>query len=326
MAISDFGKFWRDIVIFGLMALVIWVALFLLAAALPYVRNGSDIITNAKRSYSLHNQLFSPDAQVRILTFGNSKILAGINPAFLDPALAKDGVPGKIETFNEGLPGESRYVEYLESLLKTGIRPTDVVIQNTPTAQDHPVQLSDWIGHDKKVIDTLFPFRTLPRDLVLFFTLSHGHGGPVGFYREAKRDAANVGTDRGYYFIKGQSHYPHDQLPTDYSLPTDKPNFVYERTSDLSLPAYKKLIALSQTYHFKIIMIPSAYRTGEYAPSPILPPLRTEPNGVVAAGPDYIILPPQNFSDPVHTNKTGAAIYSGMLADILAPALKSEAH
>ena len=58
----------------------------------------------------------------------------------------------------------------------------------------------------------------------LFVFASIGHGGISGFYRECAGIGEQVLRDRGYYFIKGQSHYPGDRLPDEFSLPTDTPD------------------------------------------------------------------------------------------------------
>jgi hypothetical protein len=178
--------------------------------------------------------------------------LAAFNPKVFDDQLAQDGITGKARSFNEGLPGETRYVVYLEQLLASGIRPTHVLAQ-PPLESDHETTWGEWLQHDKMIVDTLFPFRTLPRNLALSLFSAAGHGGVSEFYRESARLAEQVVRDRGYFFIKGQSHFQGDRLPDDYRLATDTPTRICSRTIDTTLIAFARLSALSKRYGLKVI-------------------------------------------------------------------------
>jgi hypothetical protein len=279
----------------------------------------------AKRSHSLTHPLFDNDAHIRILVFGDSKTLAAFNPKVFDDQLARDGISGKVQSVNEGLPGERRFVVYLEQLLASGIRPTHILAQFSPVEADHETTWREWLQHDKMIVDTLFPFRTLPRNLALFIFSASEHGGISEFYRESARQAEQVIRDRGYFFIRGQSHFQGDRLPDDYRLATDTPTRAFSRAIDTTPIAFARLAALSQRYGFKVIFFPTPYRIGEFAPAPIphsaVAGIAAWPQFVIA-GEDYWLMPPRYFSDPIHTNTSGAEIYSARLASLLAPLLQ----
>ncbi len=321
---AGWQRFRRGALIFLLFCVLVWIVLYAIYVRFPYLQPGSNIVSNAKRSYSLTHPLFDAGSERRILVFGNSKTLAGFNPQVFDSALAKDGVTGRIESINEALPGERRFVVYLDQLLAAGARPTHVLVQFPPIPTDHEVQWSEWIRHDKMIVDTLFPFRFMPRDFTLFVFASIGHGGISGFYRESAAVAQQLVRDRGYYFLKGQSHFPGDRLPDDYALPTDTPTRIATRPIDASLPPFVRLARLAERYGFQVILFPPVYRVGEYAPAPArAPPVEGIPglDRFRIVGDDYWLMPPGYFSDPVHPNREGAALYSARLAALLAPVL-----
>jgi hypothetical protein len=322
---GSWQDFRRGFARFVLVCAAIWMALYALYASFPYLQSGSDIVAGAKRSYSLTHPLFDSDARIRVLVFGDSKTLAAFNPRIFDARVAQDGIAEKAQSFNEGLPGERRYVVYLEQLLASGIRPTHVLVQFAPIEEDREPKWGEWLRHDKMIVDTLFPFRTLPRDLVLFLFSAVGHGGISEAYRRNSQAAEQVISDRGYFFIAGQSHFAGDRLPDDYRLATDTPDKVSSREVDTARTAFARLSSLADRYDFQVIVFPPVYRSGELAAVPARQP--TVVSGFprfVNAGEDYWLLPPRCFSDPIHTNTGGAEIYSTRLADLLAPLLKRE--
>jgi hypothetical protein len=323
---------WKDfrqgLAYFALLCVVVWIVLFALYIRLPYLQSGSEIVTSAKLSYSLTHPLFDDDARIRILAFGDSKTLAALNPKVLDNQLEQDGIKAKAQSFNEGLPGEKRYVIYLERLLASGVRPTHVLVQFPPVKEDTESTWREWLRHDKMIVDTLFPFRTLPRNLALFLFSSIEHrAGVWELYRENAQEAKQVIGDRGYFFIKGQSHFPGDSLPDDYRLDTDTPTRLANRAIDTSVPAFGRLSLLSKLYGFKVVIFPPAYRTGELAPAPAREPAMASVPGFsqfIVAGEDYWLMPPRYFSDPIHTNTSGAEVYSARLAALLATLLRDD--
>ncbi len=324
---KDWKRFRRSFLYFLLSCSIVWIALYSIYRKFPYLQPGSNIVTIAKRSYSVTHPLFDADTRLRILAFGNSKTLAAFNPKVFDANLARDGVTGKVQSVNEAMPGDRRFVVYLDQLLAAGARPTHVLVQFSPIADDHELTWNEWIRHDKMIVDTLFPFRTLPRDFTLFVFAAIGHGGIAGFYRESAQVADQVMRDHGYYFLKGQSHYPGDKLPDDYTLPTDTPTREAIRSIDTALPASVRLAALSKRYGFKVVFFPPVYRTGEFAAAPPRNPVQeVVPHwpGSIIIGDDYWLMPPRYFSDPIHPNPAGADIYSTRLAALLAPMLQQD--
>ena len=325
---ADWKALRRGTLYFVLLSASIWVALYAVWVGFPYLQPGSIIVENAKRSYSLTHPLFDADAKIRILVFGNSKTLAGFNPKVFDTNLALDGLTAKVQSVNEAIPGDRRFVGYLEQLLEAGARPTHVLVQFYPIPEDHEVSWREWLRHDKMIVDTLFPFRTLARDFTLFVFAAIGHGGLTGFYHDSALEAEQVIRDRGYYFLKGQSHFPGDSLPDGFSLPTDTPTRVGFRELDMTVPAFGRLADLSRRYGFKVVFFPPVYRTGELAPAAVRAP---GPASVAAGlsnfsilGEDYWLMPTHYFSDPVHPNRIGAEIYSKRLAALLAPVLEQD--
>jgi hypothetical protein len=324
---SDWRKFRRGCLYFLGVTSLAWMGLEAIHVSFPYFQPGSNIVTDAKRSWSLTHPLFDDDAQIRALVFGNSKTLASFNPALFDTRVAEAGVSGKVQSINEALPGERRFVVYLNQLLSAGARPTHVLIQFPPIPEDHELNWGDWLRHDKMIVDTLFPFRTMPRDFTLFVFAAIGHGGIAGFYRESEQVAQQVVHDRGYYFLKGQSHFAGDRLPDDFRLPTDTPAKAGTRPIDTALPPFMRLSDLAKRYGFKVILFPPTYRTGELAPAPARDPVEQIVPGhpeLVVLGDDYWLMPPRYFSDPVHPNVEGADIYTARLAALVAPLLKRD--
>jgi len=323
----DWRKFRRGCLYFFLAASLLWMCIEFIHMTFPYIQPGSTIVTNAKRSWSLSHPLFGDDAKIRVLVFGNSKTLASFKPALFDARVAESGASGKVQSVNEAIPGERRFVTYLDELLSAGTRPTHVLIQFPPIPEDHELSWSEWVKHDKLIVDALFPFRAMPRDFTLFVFASIGHGGIAGFYRESAQVAQQVVQDRGYYFLKGQSHFAGDRLPDDFSLPTDTPTKPGPRPIDTTLPPFVRLSDLAKRYKFKVILFPPAYRTGELAPAPTRDPVEQIVPGhpeFVVLGDDYWLMPPRFFSDPVHPNVEGADIYTARLAALVSPLLKRD--
>src|SRR5258706_10487376 len=152
----DWRKFRRGCLYFLVVSSLVWIGLESIHVSFPYIQPGSTIVTNAKLSWSLTHPLFDDAARIRVLVFGNSKTLASFNPALFDERVAAAGVSGKVQSFNEALPGERRFVVYLDQLLSAGARPTHVLIQFPPIPADHELTWSEWLRHDKMIVDTLF--------------------------------------------------------------------------------------------------------------------------------------------------------------------------
>jgi hypothetical protein len=291
---------------------VLWLILYGAYVAFPYVRNGADIISQEKVRYLETQPVFSATAHRRILVFGDSKILAGFDPAIYGEAFSSD-----VESFNAGRPANSRFVVLLKQILARGTRPTHIFVE-VPPADERETSWLDYLRHDKKLVELLFPFRNLPRDLTLFLFQAR-HNGVIETYKENGQTAERVLDDKGYYFIKAQSLFPDDRLPDNYRLPTDSATRALPRVIDPKAPAFQDLVGMAATYGFAVVFIPTPYRAGEFAPasdsdkSEGVMPIDGVP-GFYVAGPSHWLYEPKYFSDPVHLNKEGATLYSRRLA------------
>jgi hypothetical protein len=301
---------------------LLWLILYGAYVAFPYVRNGADVIFDAKVRHLETQEIFSATARQRIVVFGDSKILAGFDPAIFGEAL-----PADAESFNAGRPANSRFMVFLKRILERGTRPTHIFVE-VPPVDERETSWLDYVRHDKKLVGLLFPFRTLPRDLTLFLFQARRNGGVVETYMDNARTAERVIEAKGYYFIKAQSLFPDDRLPDAYSLPTDSPTKAHPRVIDPEAPAFRDLVGLAATYGFKVVFIPTPYRAGEIAPpsaedsSEGVSPVGGLP-GFYVAGPSHWLYEPRYFSDPVHLNKEGAALYSRRLAALTASLVSS---
>jgi hypothetical protein len=127
--------------------------------------------------------------------------------------------------------------------------------------------------------------------------------------------------ERGWYFIKSQSHYEGDRLPDDYALPTDRPTNVASRPVPEQSFTRTRLAQLARRYGFQILLIPLPYRTGEFAPAPAADSGRVvtiaDQPLIRVLGPDYFSYSPALFADPQHTNPQGASVYTADLAGLL---------
>ena len=298
-------------VFFGFIALIVfvWLAFYGLMRLFPYVENGSAVVREIKWAVSKKANLFPDSAPYKILAFGNSRMLAGINPAILDQALGVGSV-----THNMAIPGEDQYIDLLESTLKSGNRPTHILIQTLPPP------MRGWfeaLRDDRILVAHLFPFRKYVRDAVLFSYEARSAGGLSSQYRSNAQQIRKLILDKGYYFIKSQSHYPDDQLPADYRLPTDNPERIPAFNSDINHSGFEKLVQLAGKYHFEILLAPVAYREGECSRAPAVYPTVSgglSINPVKILRPGYFVYPAKCFSDPVHLNPNGAGRYTRDLA------------
>jgi hypothetical protein len=286
----------------GLAALV-WAALFLLYERYPYIRVGADLVAAAKKQTLATSTLFSPQDRIRVLVLGNSKALAGFNPA----EFARVAGPGAAAV-NLGLPADSEFLPILETALKAGNRPTHVLIQVGWADDRRPPGWFQRLLDDNATVYALVPFRDLPRDIVTF-TIAN-RGGLAEGYSHSREQVAQMLRDRGWYYIEGQKLTPSGALPPDYQLPTDTPQTVYRRGLSTSAWRYRQLERLSAAYGFKVVLTPPVFRTHELAP----PPAARAAAGTTALGGEYLLYPPQLFSDPVHLNPLGARTYTDHLA------------
>jgi hypothetical protein len=101
---------------------VLWAAFYGLYRALPYVKNGSDVVFSAKLRYEHEGQVFRADSgKTRVLIFGNSKILAGFLPAKFDELSGAS-------SFNSGFPGSDLLLPPLKAMCERGQAPNILLL------------------------------------------------------------------------------------------------------------------------------------------------------------------------------------------------------
>lgn len=305
----------RKVVLFIGIVIVLWIFLYFVENSLPFVKPGAEVIYNTKWASLQKGELFKGNSENRIAFFGDSKTLSGFNPVLFDDLLGLGTY-----SFNMGMPSSKSFVNEIELLAKNNQIPRIVLLQ-FPWEREPSISLTDAIKDDKAIIQQAFPFRQLPRNLAVFMYASTKSGGPFSFYETSRRIARQLLNDRGYYFIEGQSHFPGHRLPSTYSLPTDKPEYVKQRLPVSTGQSFNLLKNIAQKYNIDIILVPEYFRQGALATPPsandaIRNSLRHYPQFRVV-GPDYILFENGEFSDPVHLNKQGAEKYTRYLVSQL---------
>ena len=331
-----YPSLYASITRFILAFLGVWLFLYSMQQIFPFVQNGAAAVGHLKFEMAQSPHVFGSENPLRFFSFGNSKMLAGFQPATFNSTLGQG-----TSSFNLAIPGsniqagtssqrsapeplsvgDERFVDLLEKALLAGNVPTHVLVQALPHTGADRSSLWSLIQDNKRMVNTLFPFRGYVRDAFLFAFEARSLSGVVPHYKSNAAQIMRLREDRGYYFIKSQSHFPGDRLPDDFSLPTDRPNEVLKRPRDVSDPKFLRLINLAEKYNFQILVIPVVYRKGEYAPSPatdteMADPLRSFAR-IHVLRPAYWLYEPAAFSDPVHLNPTGAKRYTVELSDIV---------
>lgn len=309
-------------------------ALLAIHRSFPYVQSGAALVAEMKHDLARGGNPFAGAASsapnLKVMAFGHSKMLSGLIPPLLERDLAQAGVP-RVAAYNFGLPGDVRFVEDLEALAAAGHAP-DVALLIVPWPAQPPPgpTIFRFLDDDAALMDRLFPFRRLPRDLFILATEARGKPGEMArLYREAQRTIEQVRADRGYYFIKRQSHYPNDELPSDFTAPTDTPREPFVRDIPRG-EMFERMAALCESHGILCVFIPSYFREGQYAPPP--PPSfpAAATSGLAApwltsVGPGYELYPNRLFSDPIHLNPKGAEVYTRRIAELVAPVLRDRA-
>jgi hypothetical protein len=304
---ASYRPFLQGVLRFCLICAALSIALSALDHEFPYIKSGAALVLQKKRTIAASQPLFDEAAQLRVIAFGNSRTMAGFIPNLFDHEI------GSFEqSFNLGLPGEDNFMHILEGALVAGTRPTHIFLQIPPIDPPTPGRWLDAFADDHTIVERLFPFRTLPRDAVLFLFEAR-QLGLKSTYDDHETQIAQMIRDKGYFFIKSQSHYPNDQLPLDYALPTDTPTVPAMRRIDRESATFKRLMELAERHRFMIVFVPPVYRIGEYSPAQPLD-LPTPADRVRFLGPPYYLYSPQMFADPVHLNPLGAAAYTRQLA------------
>jgi hypothetical protein len=306
--------------VFGLF----YLAFLFVHQSFPYIRSGADVVARFKHGLASTGQPFRTQG-LHVMIFGNSKVLSGFLPSLFDREMAQLGVPD-VESFNFGIPADDRFVADLDKLLARGAAP-DVVLLTIPwPAAGQRTSVFRFIDNDQEIIERLFPFRKLWRDLFLLAAESRGRPDLVRrIYQDNERTVARVGADRGFYFIARQSHYSNDALPPRLGLPTDMPHTIVPRIVPRS-PILDRLSRTFASHKIRCLFVPMYFREGELAPAPAVnaESVRTLAGypAITVSGPDYFLYPNSLFSDFIHTNPRGAAVYTRDLARLLARHLR----
>lgn len=319
---QQWSRFLRDLVKLTATIGFLWFFFFFVNSALPYIRPGAEIVYEAKTHVISGGSLFRSDAPIKVVIFGNSQVLTGFQPELFDSLSG-----GVVSSYNLGLPDYLLFTANLENLCRRGQRPTHVLLM-FPWL-DSSERQADFFHpeiEDKRVMSALFPFRKLPRNLILFSARAGSRGGLQGYYGECRQQEEMMLAHKGYYFIEGQSHYPGHRLPDGFRLQKDDPSQKFVRSVSTEAPEFHRLIERIEQYDIHVMFVPRYFREGEVAPpdagSAISEKLSRYPR-MSALGPDCWLLPNRYFSDPTHLNEEGAAYYTKRLWTLIEQGLKS---
>ena len=159
---------------------------FILYRRFPYLKNGADLVFAAKLKWEGGGSIFPADPQVlRLAIFGNSKILAGFVPFLFDQMAAADNL--KVSSFNSGFPGSDLLIPPLQAMCERGQAP-NILLLTLPWRPDPPRRsLFRIVTDDHAVIEALFPFRSMARDVSSFLLNAPRNGGLVAYYRSSAK-------------------------------------------------------------------------------------------------------------------------------------------
>ncbi|MBY0587460.1 hypothetical protein K2X85_09805 [bacterium] len=307
----------RSMSLFLAIAVVFWLFFWLIWTELPFLRNGTRVIVDAKREFIAHGHLFDSikPAPNRVAFFGHSRVLSGFIPDLFD-SLSQ----GRTESYNLGMPGEAAFLPRLEEVLAAGHRPTHVFLILAWPADEFTPSIWRWFGGDQPLIEKAFPFQPLARDAIAFLARAPSQGGIRAFYRHSQKSAEKTIADRGYYFIESQSLFSDHRLPENYNHPSDHPDRIDPREVPSKGAPIERIARLAQEHHFRVILVPNYRREKQAGPPPsvnekTLAALRDRPLFDIV-GPDYIRYPNALFSDRVHLNPDGADRYTRDLWEV----------
>ena len=309
----------------------LWLFFYAISVSFPYIEPGADLVTEYKNDLVLKGHPFPAgnNKALSVVIFGNSKIMTGFVPAQFDTLTAAAGIA--TDSYNLGVPGDIDFVSRLETLLARGEGPDVALITYPWPDADKPERSAfHFTADDDLVMQQLFPFRRLPRNLFVAFALAPSIKGFREQYRLSADALRQVDRDRGYYFMARQRRYQGDRLPDDFFQAGDDPAKVDARRVNTRTKEFARLRRTLVARHVRCIMVPNYFRMGELAPPDEVNrqvAAALEDGGPFAlAGPDYFLYPNAFFGDPVHLNRAGEGIYTRQLADLLAPVLRATAR
>jgi hypothetical protein len=291
---------------------VLWLIFFILYRRFPYLKNGSDVVFSAKLRWEASGPIFPADSHVlRVIIFGNSKVLAGFVPSLFDQLAAAANL--KVSSFNSGFPGSDLVLPPLKTMCERGQAP-NVLLLTLPWTGDPPRRsIFHFLPDDHDIVQWMFPFRNLARDFSSFVLHAPSRGGISAYYKEAEGDERIAIVQRGYYLITEQSNFPGGRLPDDFRLASDKPNTVSVRTAPARSSQVTELNQLVRQYHIRCYYVPEYLRIGEAAATTYDQPFATlveQATSCKLLGPDYYLYPNRFFSDQTHLNRAGAEVYT----------------
>jgi len=293
---------------FGLAA-TLWALFYAVWAAFPLIRPGNTQIYDEKLAMVESAPIFAPEAPVKLVISGNSRILSGFKPEVFR---ARSG--GRISAFNLGLPNASHFIDELETLVARGEAPTHVFLTVPWATEPKPAGYAR-ILDDDALMDVFFPFRRLVRDATLFAIRAASRGGVVAYYRKGQEYQDAMRAARGYFFIEGQSHFPNHQLPADFHLDSDDVSRPEPHDIRLEGPVFERLLALRRKVGFDVAYVPYYVRETASAPAASEPEIYAglRALGIDVIDPAYWLYPNRLFSDPMHLNPAGADCYTHRL-------------
>jgi len=298
-----------------LIILSLWLVFYVCSTVLPGIRPAGEMVYAAKIEDLCRYVRFTDGVKNKVLIFGDSRILSGFVPELFD------SIAGNTRSYNFGLPGTVHFLSILEAIIERGEIPTHVLLTiewsdgDVENSRDSP----RFSGNN--LMDLLFPFRKLPRDLTLFLMRSQSRGGIVNYYRLGIKSVRSMLNARGYYFIEGQSIYPNHRLPEGFKLRKDDPERLLVRDFNTKNWIFDRLKELHCEYGISFYIVPCYYRKGYCAEPPSEnnnTGLFTEYSGFKVLGPEYFVFPLKYFSDPAHLNREGAQVYTERLGRLLA--------
>ncbi len=305
---------------------VFWLSFFVLYLRFPYLKNGSDVVFDAKLRWEASGPIFPADPRVlRLLIFGNSKILAGFMPSSFDQMAAAGNL--QVSSFNSGFPGSDLVLAPLKAMCERGQAP-NMLLLTLPWRTDPPRRsIFRFIPDDHAVIQQLFPFRNLVRDFASFLMHAPSHGGVVSYYREAEQNEKLAIAQRGYYLISEQSYFAAGRLPEDFHLASDQPNTVLGRDAVLRSSALTEMNQLITQNHIQCYFVPYYLRIGEAAAAANydqhFAAIVEHASSCKLLGPDYYLYPNKLFSDQTHLNRAGAQVYTEALFQLVESKLRA---
>jgi hypothetical protein len=303
---------WSGLVWMLSLFVILWLVFFILYRRFPYVRNGSDVVFSAKLRWEASGPIFPPDTDVlRVLIFGNSKILAGFVPSLFDQLAAAGNI--KVSSFNSGFPGSDLLLPPLQAMCERGQAP-NVLLLTLPWTGDPPRRnIFHFLPDDHDIVQWMFPFRNLARDFSSFLLRAPSRGGLAAYYRETEQDERISIAQRGYYLITEQSNFPGGRLPDDFRLASDQPDTIAARLAPARSSKITELNQLVRQYHIGCYYVPEYRRIGELAAATYDQQFATLVEHATSCkllGPDYYLYPNRFFSDQTHLNRAGAEVYT----------------